>query len=93
MNEDHCTIISLILCLILLCLIIYILKCVYKEGFVTKEAIDLSHKANKILSKDDKISFTDFKNKTNISDIVQYDDIKKLWKHNNLTPENIQKLL
>lgn len=83
-------ILTLLGILILICIIIDIAKKYYKEGFASKEAIELCNTAKKILSKDDRISYTDFKSKTNCPDVVVYDNIKRLYKKGNLTPENVQ---
>lgn len=88
--SDYQIIIGLLAILILLCIIIDFAKKYLKEGFVSKRAIELCNNAKKILSKDDRISYTDFKNKTDCPDVVVYNDIKSLYKKGNLTPENVQ---
>jgi hypothetical protein len=90
MSTECQTILGLIGVLLLICLIIYYIKKHLKEGFVSKEAIELCNNSKKILAKDDKISFTDFKNKTGCPDVVVYDNVKRLYKKGNLTPENVQ---
>lgn len=92
MNECE-FIIVLIGVLVLLCIIIDILKKYVKDGFVSKEAMELCNISKKLLSKDDKISFTDFRYKTGCSDVVVYDDIKKLYNKGNLTPKAVQAIL
>lgn len=91
--NDYKHILVLLGILVLLCIVIDVLKKYLREGFVSKEAIELCDKSKKILGKDDRISFTDFRYKTGIKDIVQYDDIKKMYKKNDLTPANVQKTL
>lgn len=88
---DECQVIAVLLAIfIFICLIIHILSSNSKNGFVTPEAMALYKKSRNVLSKDNKISFTNFKKVTGADDVVQYDDIKKLWKDGQLTPENVQ---
>ena len=86
-------ILALIGFLIILCIVIDLIKRYIREGFASKQAIELCEKSKKILSKDDKISFTDFKYKTGCKDVVEYDGIKKLYKKGNLTPDNVEPLI
>jgi hypothetical protein len=92
---DDCEKLAWLLCvLILLCMVIHVRKKNSKDTFVSPEAIKLCNKSKEIFSKNDKTPFTDFKQTVGGSvDVVQYDDIRRLYKEGNLTPEGVQSTL
>ena len=65
-----------------------------KENFVSAKAHEVFSQAKPLLeAKAGKPSFSEYKMNVPGADAVQYDDVKKLWKKGEFTPEKIDGVL
>lgn len=63
-----------------------------KDKFVTKKALDIHSEAKDVFDKTEgKATFSAYKVSVTDADVVQYKDLKDLWRKGALTPENVQK--
>lgn len=65
-----------------------------REGFVSERARKIHADAKPMFqAKDGRPPYRDFKQAVPDGDPVQYDKMKDLWRKNQFTPENVQKIL
>ena len=65
-----------------------------REGFVSKKAQEVYASSRDLFSRTaGNATYTQFQSATPHADPVVYIDVRKLWRHGDLTPENVQNVL